>query len=240
MPTSIDLGAKGRKYLTRVGWSGNDASDWNWYVEVPVDGADELVAQVVRVLRRHFGVAHPQLLTYQAAGPASEGADVLQLCATHDVPTDAPHAPNDPAAPVLKQVAVSPGSFDHLHEIVGRLLEEKYEDEPTVDDDGDFVLHQLDRPVWVRVLPNQPAVEIIARVAYDVRSRRAAAVELGLSNRNHLWSRWTLRQREVWQTVHLPAQPFAPRHLDVMLDLFFEAMADTRDDLALRLRAKAG
>lgn len=92
----------------------------------------------------------------------------------------------------------------------------------------------------MRVLPNQPAVEIIARVAYDVRSRRAAAVELGLLNRNHLWSRWTLRQREVWQTVHLPAQPFAPRHLDVMLDLFFEAMADTRDDLALRLRAKAG
>ena len=90
--------------------------------------------------------------------------------------------------------------------------------DPTVDDDGDFVLHHLGQPVWVRVRTDQPAVEIMARVAHDVHSRRATAVEIGLLNRDNLWVRWTLRERTVWQTLLLPASPFVPSHLDEMLD----------------------
>ena len=118
------------------------------------------------------------------------------------------------------------------------LLREKYEGEPTIDDDGDFVLHHLGQPVWVRVRADQPAVEIMARVAHDVHSRRATAVEIGLLNRDNLWVRWTLRDRTVWQTLVLPGSPFVPSHLDAMLDLFLEAMTSTRDDLAYRTGAK--
>ena len=118
------------------------------------------------------------------------------------------------------------------------LLREKYEGEPTIDDDGDFVLHHLGQPVWVRVRRDQPAVEIMARVAHDVHSRRATAVEIGLLNRDNLWVRWTLRDRAVWQTLVLPGIPFVPRHLDAMLDVFLDAMTSTRDDLAYRTGAK--
>ncbi len=118
------------------------------------------------------------------------------------------------------------------------LLREKYEGEPTIDDDGDFVLHHLGQPVWVRVRDDQPAVEIMARVAHDVHSRRATAVEIGLLNRDNLWVRWTLHDRTVWQTLVLPGVPFVPSHLDAMLDLFLETMTSTRDDLAYRTGAK--
>jgi hypothetical protein len=136
-------------------------------------------------------------------------------------------------------VALEPGDREELVGFVGQLLREKFEQEPDVDDDGDFVLWHMGQPVWVKVREEQPAIEIFARVAHDVHSRRAAAVEIGLLNRDSLWSRWVLRDRTVWQVVHLPAMPFVPVHVDGMLDLFFAAMSETRDDLALRVRAKA-
>ncbi len=139
---------------------------------------------------------------------------------------------------MLNRLALKPVDRDDLLHIVESLLREKYEGEPTTDADGDFVLHHLGQPVWVRVRGDQPAVEIMARVAHDVHSRRATAVEIGLLNRDNLWVRWTLRDRTVWQTLVLPGFPFVPSHMDAMLDLFLEAMASTRDDLAYRTGAK--
>jgi hypothetical protein len=236
------LGEDGSECLTLMGWSGNDEEEKNWYVERPVTAADEIAHQVVWALRDHFVVAHPQLLTYQAWGPAADAAGVLGLCATADVPLDEPTAPAAPGTgaheSVLERLALKPGDRDDLLHFVEDLLREKYEAEPTVDDDGDYVLQHLGQPLWVRVRVDQPAVEIMARVAHDVHSRRATAVEIGLLNRDNLWVRWTLRDRTVWQTLVLPGSPFVPSHLDAMLDLFLETMTATRDDLAYRTRAK--
>lgn len=69
-------------------------------------------------------------------------------------------------------------------------------------------------------------------------SRRAAAVEIGLLNRDSPWVRWTLRDRDIWQTILLPGNPFVPSHLHTMLDQFHKAMTATRDDLAYRTGAK--
>ncbi|MGH3502995.1 MAG: TY-Chap domain-containing protein [Nocardioidaceae bacterium] len=233
----------GCDFLAMVGWSGNDEAEPNWYVERPVGGAGEIANQAVWVLRYYFGVAHPQLLTHQAWGPAADGVSVLGLCATGDVPTDEPHAPAVPAAlrggeSVLERLALKPANREDLLNILERLLREKYEGEPTIDDDGDFEFDHLGQPVWVAVRDEQPAVEIMARVAHDVYSRRATAVEIGLLNRDSLWVKWTLRDRTVWQTLVLPGVPFVPSHMDAMLDLFFEAMTSTRDDLAYRIGAK--
>ena len=62
----------------------------------------------------------------------------------------------------------------------------------------------------------------MARVAHDVHSRRATAVEIGLLNRDNPWVRWTLHDRTVWQTIVLPGLPFVPSHLDAMLDVFLD------------------
>jgi hypothetical protein len=210
---------------------------------MPVELADEIANTVVQALRQHFGIPHPQLLTYQAWGPAADEAEVLGLCATGDVPIDEPTAtagsPTDREhQPVLGQLALEPADRDELLAYVASVLREKYEAETTLDEDGDFMLHHLGQPVWVRVRTDQPAVEIMARVAHGVHSRRATAVEIGILNRDSAWVRWDQRDRAVWQTLLLPGIPFVPRHLDTMLDVFLDTMASTRDDLAYRTGAK--
>lgn len=237
------LDEDGCDFFTMMGWVGNDATEKNWYIERPVTGADEIANHVAWALRYHFGIAHPQMLTRQAWGPASDGVGVLGLCATGDVPVDEPQAPIVPAAPrargsVMARLALKPVDREDLLHIVASLLREKYQEEPILDDDGDFVLHHMGQPVWVRVRTDQPAVEVMARVAHDVHSRRATAVEISLLNRDNLWVNWNLRDRTVWQTLVLPGYPFVPSHLDAMLDLFLQAMTSTRDDLAYRTGAK--
>lgn len=235
------LGDDAAGWFAQMGWAGgttaeaDDLEERNWYVAAPLDQGEEVARVVVEAMRDRFGIVHPQLLTYQAWGPAADEAEILGLCATGEVPVDEPIADHQP---ILGQLALQPGNRDELLGFVGSLLREKYEGEPTLDDDGDFVLHHLGQPVWVRVRVDQPAVEIMARVAHDVHSRRATAVEIGLLNRDNLWVRWTLRERTVWQTLLLPASPFAPSHLNEMLDLYLAAMTETRDDLAYRTGAK--
>lgn len=229
----------GCDFLVGAGWAGNvidgDIGERNWTMHRSVDGLDDIVDHVIRAMRYHFGVAHPHLLTYRAWGPAAEGAAVLGLCASDEVP----HAePAVQAAPSPMPLAVEPADRAELLVLVGRVLREKYEGEPTLDEDDDFVLHHMGQPLWIHVYGDQPAVQIMARVAHDVHSRRATAVEIGLLNRDNLWTRWTLRDRAVWQTLVLPGSPFVPTHLDAMLDLFLEALSSTRDDLAYRTGAK--
>lgn len=234
------LGDEGGAWFGAMGWAGGAPADdatgeRNWYVVVPVEAVDEVARMVIETMRGRFGIVHPHLLTYQAWGPAADEAEVLGLCATDQVPDD---DLSGPAQPITGPLAVQPVSRDDIVGFVRTVLQEKYEGEPTVDDDGDFVLHHLGQVVWVRVRSDQPAVEIMARVAHDVRSRRAAAVETGLLNRDHVWVRWVLRERTVWQTLVLPASPFVPSHLYEMLDLYLAAMSETRDDLAYRTGAK--
>ena len=86
-----------------------------------------------------------------------------------------------------------PTDRDELMEMVLMVLQAKLGERPPVDDDGDVVLMHLDQPVWIRVRHEQPAIEIFARVAHDVRSRRATAVEVAVLNRDNPWVKWTQR-----------------------------------------------
>ena len=248
------LGPSDCEAMTRMGWSGNDPDSGpeghNWYVERSIGEADEIADRVVTALRHHFGIAHPQLLTHQAWGPAADGLAVLGLCASGDVPVEVGTAgavspvrtggngPGEEGGSILDVLAVEPTDRDELLHIVESLLREKYGREPEVDDDGDFVLHHMGQKVWIQVRRDQPAVQVTARVAHGVHSRRATAVEIGLLNRDSLWVRWDLRGRDVWQTLVLPAMPFVPRHLDAMVGLFLDVMTSTRDDLAYRTGAR--
>jgi len=214
--------------LRAMGWLGNDDEEPNWYVERPLGDVKVVAGLVVGALREAYGVAHPLLLTYHAWGPAAAGAAELGLSATEDVPAELPDAPDQP-------VAFMPDDRDELVEMVGMTMEAKYGERPDVDDDGDLVLIHLDQPVWVRVRPDTPAVEIFARVAHSIHSRRATAAELAVLNRDNPWVKWTLEERAVWQHIVLPALPFAPTHLEAMVDVFLGTMTATRDDLAFRV-----
>ncbi|MFC7505615.1 hypothetical protein, partial [Nocardioides sp. GCM10030258] len=60
-------------------------------------------------------------------------------------------------------------------QLVGSVIRDKYDGEPVIDEDGDYVLGHMDQRVWVRVRADQPAIEIMARVVHEVRSRRGTA-----------------------------------------------------------------
>lgn len=210
--------------LRSMGWGGNDEAEPNWFVERPVGDARSIAALVVAALRLAFGVAHPQLLTYRAWGTNSDGATELGLSATEEVPAEQPSEP----------MVLQPEDRDDLLAMIRMTLHVKYDEDPAVDDDGDFVLTHLDQPVWVRARPDMPAVEIFARVVHGVHSRRATAIEVGILNRDNPLVKWSMHERTVWQHIVIPALPFAPGHLDAMVDVFLATMTATRDDLALR------
>jgi hypothetical protein len=221
--------------LRLMGWRGND-DEPNWFVEHPTKEAAVVAAMVVGALREAFGVEHPLLLTYESFGPNADAALLLGLSATEDVPVES--APVEPApvepTPQLPTV-VTPSDHDTLVKLVRMTLHARLGEMPMTDDDGDVVLTHLGQPVWVRVRDDQPAVEIMARVAHGVHSRRATAAELSVLNRDHVWTSWVLSGRDVYLRLPIPAYPFVPGHLVAMLDVFLAAMTETRDDLAFRV-----
>ena len=236
--------------LEKLGWCGADEEHPNRYLDRGVTDAALIAATTVVVLRDHFHLPYPELLSVQAWGPAATEIATLGLPDTADVPADIVDAATDtgdgrtdadnaPPGPQLLEVLYTD---DHvqLWGCVRDALRERCGVEPTIDEDEDFVLFHLNQPVWIRVGKDDPVVVIIARVVQSVRSRRQAAVELGILNRDHLWAKWTLRERSVWQTLLISGQPFAPEHLSDALDAFFAAMTATRDDLALRTGGTAG
>ena len=232
--------------LTLTEWQGNDpdAGEPNWFQVSFTKCISTSAGLALWTLRTCFGLAHPQLLTFESWGPAAPGAAALGLCASDEVPSEAvdPKStpePLDPKAipPERVALAVVPSSREDLLDLIGRVLQTKYDCEPTVDEDEDFVLHHLGQSIWVRARADEPAVEIMSLVARQVRSRRQAAIETTLLNRDHLWVQWNLHGREIWQTVRLPGSPFTPHHFSVLLDRFREDMKETRDDLILRTGA---
>jgi hypothetical protein len=233
--SAFELGAEGCAYLQAAGWRGNLDIDEerNWYVELPLDDADTIAEQVVTVLRDFFGIAHPQMLVFRSWGPAAESHDhaaMLGLMPADAVPADAPQP--GPGADL-----VFPQTQDELRRMARGILGDRFGEIGT-DEDGDLLLWHMGQQVCVYVTPEQPDLVISARVARNVHARRAAAVELSILNRDHLWTKWALRDRDVWQTSALHAHPLVPSQLVEGVELFLAAMSATRDDLALRTGAQ--
>lgn len=222
-----------------LGWKrevGEDRRRLNFVDERPTWESFPLARQVVAGLRDIYGIAHPELLTYRAWGPSGDTAELGLVC-THGIPAE--QTPTKATRPRRTPLARMPADHDELVRLVKEALAERIEGgEVEQDADGDFPLQQDGLSIWVRVRPEQPAVEIMTCVVHEVRSRRRTAIELGLLNRDYLWCKWTLRERTVWQQVLVPAAPFAPKQLLGMVDGFFEVLAATRDDLALRTLGK--
>lgn len=228
------IGEVDEEFLTHLGFRIDETdgiASGNWYVERPTAEAATVAQLAVTVLQEVFGIAHPHLLTYQAWGPAAARSESLGLLPSSDVPIEV----TPETGSRRRKAAYRPKNRDKLIALVGRVLADKYDGEPEPDADGDYQVSHMGQAVWVRVRDDQPAVEIMARVTHDVRSRRGTAVEIGILNRDNLWVKWELRERAVWQKLVFPGFPFAPDHLDGMLDVFMDAMTQTRDDLVLRV-----
>lgn len=188
------------------------------YTENHAIGREPLVHRAIMVLRNIVGVPHPQLLTHRAEGPVAQLAPVLGLAWTGGLRT----APD----------VYAETDREALVDIVEEALSDDYE--VFRDEDDDLYLEHLGQRVWVQVLPDAPAIVISTRVAHGARSRRQAAVEVGILNRSNPWIWWQVIGRAIVQTATVETMPFAPHHLMTTMAVFLDAMT-TRDDLALRV-----
>ncbi|WP_084450557.1 T3SS (YopN, CesT) and YbjN peptide-binding chaperone 1 [Janibacter indicus] len=188
------------------------------YTENHAIGREPLVHRAIMLLRNIVGVPHPQLLTHRAQGPCAQLAPVLGLAWTGG-PRPAP------------EVYVETDR-EALVDIVEEALSDDYE--VFRDEDDDLFVEHLGQRVWVQVMRDASVIVINTRVAHGARSRRQAAVEVGIINRSNPWVRWQVIGRDIVQTAMVETMPFAPNHLMTTMAVFLNAMK-TRDDLALRV-----
>lgn len=232
--------------LRSTGWFGNDPhGEIDWILEFVDDDLEEIAQQAVVILRDYFGIVHPHLLTFRGSGLADDIDQYLGLCASAEVPIDKPSLasfrPGGAGGTAETDArALVAGNHEELVVLVTEALAQIIDDEPEIDDEGDFLLHHMNQVVWVRVLGHQPGIQILARVVHDVRSRRGAAVELSILNRDTAWVTWSLHDRAIWQSILIPALPFVPSHLEGLVKVFLRTMAATRDDLAFRTGGQVG
>lgn len=236
------LGPEADAYLSSHGWHGNDNDQENYVIDRPAGDAASVAHEVVWVLRRYVGVAHPQLMTYRAWGSTTRHADRMGLDRTENVPVDDPRAPGGLVGRLQRgddRIAVRPKGPEELLEIVGRALREKYSVEVSSDTESRAEFDHGDQRVVISVVPRYPRLEIRARVAHDVPFPVEAAIILGELNSTNAWVTWVLDDDAVWQRSVIPCLPFVPQHLLQVLHVFLKTLDRTRDDLVRRLGAEA-
>src|SRR3546814_17262630 len=101
-----------------------------------------------------------------------------------------------------------------------------------------FPYTTLFRSIYVRVSPGMPMVEILTRLAHDVRSRRQAALEVSVLNRTHPMVKFLLHDRSVLLVLSIPAMPFAHHHLAALLPDFISTRDEVIDDLVLSTQGR--
>jgi hypothetical protein len=201
----------------------------NYAVECDLDSVGAVAAMVRFALADVFAIPDPGLLSYRAWGPASEHAELLGLLSSEEIAVEAGGA----------SLAVMPRDHDHLVELVEGVLAEVFDEPVEQDDDEDFVIEAGRSRAYVRVRRDQPTIEVFALVVCEVRNQRQAAVEVGLLNRDTVWTKYVLRGRAVLQTVCVPAAPFVAEHLASVVPMFLGELESVRDDLALRTGGRA-
>lgn len=211
-------------------WAMPEAEDGcpNFAVEVGEEGLQDLAYLVCELLRDRFGIPHPTLMTAHGWGPAADDLDALGLTLRDELP----------ASPAVG-VVVRPGGVDDLREPVRQVLADFLGEDPEVDDDGDFLVSHDGVNACVVIRGDAPCVEVFRPVVRDVRSRRQAAVEANLLNRDQLWTRYVVIDRSVFQFMRVPAMPFLPEQLRVLLPEFFLAYDAVRSDLETRTGGRA-
>lgn len=230
--------------LRTRGW-GHQVSGSDWVLRAgPDSDLESVAAEIVAVLTWQLSVPVPGLLTCRGSGDSARALPIGDLRMTESGDDGEVSISCPPMlgidGPISGLPALQPADRDELFWMVHLLLEEMIDRVPDLDEEHDFVLHHLGQRVSIQVDRETFGVCVQARVAHEIPAPRRAALELSVLNRDHRWIRWILRDDTVWQEFNLLAQPFVPKHLGVLLDLFLQTMTSTRDDLVYRIGARVG
>ena len=210
------LSAADERHLGEMGWS-EPESEGNFHLDAPQREADRLAVMAVRALREVFGCPHPAFLEADGLERASE-------------------APVEPSYDEAEPELTYPDGQDHLQSLVDAALEVMFESPAEHDEDGDLPVRCGESMAYVRVLADEPTVEVFADIVVDVRDPGQAALavaRLNLGSRHH---QFVLRGDRIAMRASLLAWPFSPTQLRLVVRRF----CDQVDDVAAEVASSVG
>ena len=219
------------EYLRTLGFAAPDTSvpdaegtpSRNFVLDAERADGRRLAVVTVSALRRVFGVPHPVFLSASQLGEGDVEPDLgIPVPVREDAPT------------VQLPDAVTPDDSEHLRELVSGALAPLFGNVPATDEDGDIPVPHGSALVFVRVLDDQPVIELFAFVVHGVVDRGAAEVEVSILNRDHRFIKFVVAEDSVVAVVQLPAHPFVPAHLRALLPMVARTLDGLDDDLARR------
>lgn len=211
--------------LVASGWAApaevGDASGRSPFfsVDLPRDRADLVALMSVRALRDAFAVPHPAFLQ---GGPL-EAAPVVER---------AEPAP-EPEMELLQ--ILRPDSPEELDGYVEETLSAVLGREAFRDEDGDFPIRVGSVVLFVRPLQTEPVIEVFSPLVRDIGDRDQALLEVSFLNRDAQFISYHVGGTTIVARMHVPAFPFVPNHLAVLLSRMAETLDSVDDDLALRV-----
>jgi len=209
--------------LTDMGWSepaydeDGDAvpGEENFHLDAPQREADRVAVMAVRALREVYGCPHPAFL-------AAEGLE---------------RAPGAPAVPAPsydegEPELTYPDDHEHLQSLVDSALEVMFESPAQHDDDGDLPIRCGDSMAYVRVLADEPTVEVFADIVVGIRDRDRAALEVARLNLRSTHHQFVLRGDRMVMRASLLAWPLSPTQLRVVVGRFCGEVDDIAEEVA--------
>ena len=218
-----ELTADDELRLVEMGWSEPACSedgdpipgDGNFHLDAPQREADRVAVMAVRALREVFGCPHPSFLVADGLERGLEAPAVEPSSADGEV-----------------QVAY-PDDHDHLQSLVDGALEVMFESSAKHDEDGDLPITCGQSLVFVRVLADEPTVEIFADIVVDVRDRARAMIEAGRLNLRSADHQFVVRGDRLVMRTSLVAWPFSPTQLRVVVGRFCHEVDDIAAEAAV-------
>ncbi|QIX27940.1 hypothetical protein ncot_16105 [Nocardioides sp. JQ2195] len=224
--------------LARAGWEVPDELDGpNLHRVAAKSDSRRLALLVSRALEKQYAVPHPTLMSVQGWGPNAEHLGDIGL------PVDPACLEGEAARAAEELIEVPPPGFatprDQLVAAVALGLEAMFEESIEQDADGDFPLPGQPSPIYVRIHPELPIVEAFGAVVTGVRSRRQAAVEASLLNRDLPLVKFAVLERSVLAALQVPAHRLEADAFLEALPMFLTTVNAVRADLSLRTGARS-
>ena len=184
--------------------------------------ADLVALMSGRALRDAFGVPHPAFLQ---GGPL-EPPPVAQA---------ERESGSQPEADFDLMQMVRPDSPEELDGFVALTLTEILGREAYRDDDGDFPIRVGSVVLFVRPLATEPIIEVFSPLIRDIGDRDRALLEASILNRDAQFISYHLSGNTIVARMNVPAFPFVPNQLAVLLSRMAETLDGVDEDLALRV-----
>ena len=218
-----ELTADDELWLVETGWSEPAYSedgdpipgDGNFHLDAPQREADRVAVIAVRALREVFGCPHPTFVV----------ADGLER------PTGLPAVALE-ASPAAEVELTYPDDHDHLQTLVDNALEVMFESDARHDEDGDLPIDCGQSRVFVRVLADEPTVEVFADIVVDVPDRARALIEAARLNLRSTDHQFVVRGDRLVMRTSLVAWPFSPTQLRVVVGRFCHEVDDVAAEAA--------